>query len=46
MAYNIVENSPNPDGSENVPTFEVYSSGSVVFYAPTRTECENWIAEN
>ena len=45
-SYNIVENSPNSDGSEDLPTFEVYSNGSVVFYATTRTECEDWIAEN
>jgi len=44
--YSIVENSPNLDGSEDLPTFEVYLDGVVVFYAPTKTECENWIAEN
>lgn len=44
--YTITENSPNGDGSESLPTFEVYLNGSVVFYAPTRTECEDWIAEN
>lgn len=44
MDYSIVENTPNPDGSEDRPTFEVYLNGEVVYFAPTRTECEEWIA--
>lgn len=43
MEYNIIENSSNPDGSEDRPTFEVYVQDDVVFYATTKTECEIWI---
>ena len=46
MEYNIIENEPNPDGSEDRPTFEVYLGDSVVFYAPTKEECESWISLN
>ena len=43
MDYSIVENPLNPDGSESLPTFEVYLNEEVVFFAPTKTECEEWI---
>jgi hypothetical protein len=45
MDFNIIENSPNLDGSETLPTFEVYLDGEVVFFAPTKTECEDWISQ-
>lgn len=46
MEYNIVENSQDKNGFEEKPTFEVYLNGVVVFFAPTRTECEEWINNN
>ena len=45
MEYNIIENSQNLEGLELLPTFEVYLNGEVVFFAPTKTECEEWISQ-
>jgi len=45
MDYNIIENSQNLEGLELLPTFEVYLNGKVVFFAPTKTECEEWISQ-
>jgi hypothetical protein len=45
MDYNIIENSQNDNSIELNPTFEVYLNGEVVFFAPTKTECEEWISQ-